>query len=177
MATRRKSIKLFDHDRRTLIELYARRRLPIEQYESRPEALQSFLEEWNRLSGRKDTAGDLMHYMRTQRKAGRWVRLGQDHESAPRTPELSAEETEVLVRIYSENVAALGLGSDVLAYDDEIADLIAKSFLEETGRFVPAYALVAKLTALRKRGLLPKVGEQTKEDDGGGFDDMDAAIG
>ncbi len=63
----------------------------------------------------------------------------------------------MLVGIYRENVSSIELGSDSIGYDEEIADLIAKEFAAEAGRIVPPGDLVATLTALRKRGVLPKV--------------------
>jgi len=177
MATRRMSIKLYVHERQELVELYLQRRIPIDQYESRPRELEALADEWNQRTGRKDAPGDLLHYMRTQRKRSKWVRFDGEHEPAPAVAELSAEETEILVEIFQSNVTVLESGSDVLAYDDEIAQLIAKEFSAETGRVVPAHVLVAKLTALRKRGLLPKVGKRDHNDEERGFTDIDEAIG
>ena len=171
MATRQKSIKLFEHERPLLIELYLRRRIPVDEYERRPEDKQALVDEWNQLTGRTDSTEGVMHYMRTQRKRGLWVRFDGDHEPSTPVIELSAEDGEVLVSIYTENMALLGRGSDVLEYDSEISDLIAKEFFAITGRIVPPHQLVAKLTALRKRGLLPKVSKQPEEPMG--FADID----
>ena len=70
MSMRRQSIKLLDHERRILVDLYLRWRIPVSQFKSRPEDKRRFVEEWNRLSGRKNAPGDVMHYMKTQRKRG-----------------------------------------------------------------------------------------------------------
>lgn len=172
VKTRRRSIRLFDHERRLLVEMYLRRRIPIEQYESRSADLADLVEEWYRLTRRRDTGGELIHYMRTQRKQGQWVRFGGNHQTAPPLPELSAEEIEILVDIYYENVTVLGNGSDVLAYEDETKLFIAREFADQAGRIVAADDLVAKLTAIRKRGLLPKVRDH-KKPDGAGFSDID----
>jgi hypothetical protein len=177
MAMKRKSIKLLDHERQMLIELYLRWRIPIDQFENRPEELSEFTAEWRRLSQRTDTAPDLIHYMRSLRKRGLWVRLEGASATPPALPEMTAEETEVLVNIFYEHVTMLASGSDVLAYDDEIGKLIAKEFLAATERYIPPYQLIAKLTALRKRGLLPKVSDQDVSGDDVGFDDIDEAVG
>jgi hypothetical protein len=95
--------------------------------------------------------------MRTQRMQGKWVRFDGAHLPVPTPSAFSAEDIEALVSIYSEEVAAMGVGSDVLAYEDDIKQLIAKEFVDRRGRVVAADDLVAKLTALRKRGLRPKV--------------------
>jgi hypothetical protein len=177
MASVRNSIRLFDHDRRLLVQLYLRWRIPIDQFEARPEDLEAFTREWRSLSHRKDTGGELVHYMRSQRKRGLWVRLGDSHEIAPPMPELAPEETETLIEIFYENVTLTESGSDVLAYDEETVNLISREFAAKTGRIVPSHQLVAKLTALRKRGLLPKVGNRGKDKEDRGFSDIDQAVG
>ena len=163
MSTRRKSIKLLDHERRILVNLYLKWRIPVSQFKSRPDDKRAFVDEWNHVSGRKDAPCDVMHYMKTQRKRGLWVRLDGEHKAAPPKLKLSAEETEILIEICLEFVTVLGNGSDTLDYDDEVADLIAKAFAQETGRVVPAHELVTKITALRKRGLTPRVKDQEVE--------------
>jgi hypothetical protein len=175
MSVRRKSIKLLEHERQMLVELYLRWRIPIDQFESRPEDLSEFIAEWRRLSQRTDSAADLIHYMRSQRKRSLWVRLENASAPPPPLPELAPEETEILVNIFYEHVTMFASGSDVLAYDDEIGKLIAKEFLAATERYVPPHQLIAKLTALRKRGRLPKVSEQEIGGDDVGFDDIDEA--
>jgi len=164
MTLRRKSVQLDAHDRPLLVEQYLRWRIPVDQFEKRPDDLRRFVEEWHQTSARKDTGEELIHYMRTQRKRNKWVTFDGAHDTAPPLPKLTAEETEILVRIYTENVINMDCGSDVLAYEAEVAALIAKEFSLATNRVVPAHQLVAKLTALRKRGRLPKVGNKERED-------------
>jgi hypothetical protein len=176
MTVRHKSIRLFDHERSLLVKMYLERLIPIEQYESRSAELASLVDEWNKLTGRADSAGDLLHFMRTQRKNGKWVRFDGVHLPVPASPMFSAEDTEALVSIYTEEVAAMGVGSDVLAYEDDIKQLIAKEFADRRGRVVAADDLVAKLTALRKRGLLPKVAVLPEINNKGmGFEDINEA--
>lgn len=158
MAIRRSSIKLLEHELKLLKEMFLTWRIPIDQFDSRPDELAQFTEVWNDATGRNNSGSELVHCMKTFRKRGLWVRLDGNYSSAPPLPELSAEETEALVDIFYEHVTMLENGSDVLSYDDEISTLIAKEFAAASGRFVHAHELVAKLTALRKRGLLPKVG-------------------
>lgn len=176
MPLRRMSIRLNEHERKLMVKLYLRWRIPIDQFDQRPEDKSEFVAEWNRLSKRRDDAADVIHYMKTQRKRNLWVKLENKCLPTPQVIELSAEETEILVRIFRENVTILNYGSDVLSVDDELVQLIVKIFAEETGRFVPPHELVAKLTALRKRGLLSKVEDQgtAKDDDDYGFEDADA---
>jgi hypothetical protein len=175
MALRRMSIKLLAHERLLLIEQFLRWRIPIDQFENRPNELREFTSEWNSSSKRNDAGYELVHYMRTQRKRGLWVKLEDGYAAPPPLPELTAEETEILVGIFNDNVTILESGSDILAYEDDVAQMVAKDFMIHAGRFVPAHQLVAKLTALRKRGLLPKVGERSKPE-GRGFTDIDQAV-
>lgn len=177
MSKRRKPIRLDDHERDALIDLYVERAIPIDQYDERREELDRLRSSWARLTGRRNTSNDLLHYMRNARKNGKWVRLDGNHVKREPCIELSPEETEILVLIYREHVASISLGTDAIAYDDEIADLVAKEFAADTGRAVPGSDLIGALTALRKRGLLPKVERQHHDDEDMGFDDIDLAAG
>ncbi|HEY4259119.1 MAG TPA: hypothetical protein VGM98_03115, partial [Schlesneria sp.] len=162
MTTKKKSIAMFDHERRFLEEAYVRRRIPLDQYEERPTELHALCEEWRSQFGRTEKDEDIFHYMRTRRKngskkCGNWPKLGTNHEPAPTLPDLTAEQKEVLVEIYYEHVADLGNGSDNIAYEPEVMAMIATEFLHRTGRGEIGSMLVGILTAMRKRGLLPKV--------------------
>jgi hypothetical protein len=84
---------------------------------------------------------------------------------------MTAEKIEALVMIYEENVAILGQGTDNIAYDSDISELLVKSFFEITGRGLPAHQLMQKLTALRKRGLLTKVSDMPQPEEDSGYDD------
>jgi hypothetical protein len=172
MSVRRKSIGLFAHDRELLVNLYLKWRIPVDQFEERPDDARQFIAEWKRLSGRDDQPDSIFHYMKTQRKRTRWVRLDGDHEKPPPKVKLTAEETEQLVDTFYEHVTIFEQGSDVLSYSPEMAEFVAKEFSAKIGRTIPAHLVTAKLTALRKRGLLPKVGRRQKGDDAGGFSDI-----
>jgi hypothetical protein len=172
MAVRRKSIGLFAHERQLLVELYLRWRIPIDQFDERPDEAVQFISEWKQVSGRDDTLDSIIHYMKVQRKRSLWVRFDGDHKKSLPKVQLSADETEQLVDIFYENVTLLEHGSDVLSYLPDVADFVARIFSAKVGRTVPAHLVVSKLTALRKRGLLPKVGRRQKGDDAGGFSDI-----
>ncbi len=172
MAVRRKAMHLFDHERKILVKLYLKYKIPIDQFDARPREKAEFIDEWNSKSKRSDSADEVFHYMERQRKSSKWVKLGQHGKRSPPPPELSAEHTEALVDIFTENMTALWVGSDALSHDDEMANLIAKEFELETGTYVEPHVLVTKLKALRKRGLLPKVGDEKREAAERGFDDV-----
>ena len=160
MKQKHKSIKLTSTERESLVELYLKTRIPIDQFEKRPADLARFVRTWSKITGRADTDCDLIHYMKTQRKRKLWVTFDGDHMKSPSIAgTLNAEETQILVAIYEENVASIGLGSDNLSHDSEIAELIEKEFAHRTRRRVPAMLLTAVLTTLRKKKNLPRVNE------------------
>jgi len=163
-------------ERALLVRLYLNRRIPVDQYERLPGDLQALTVQWNQLTGRQVTGPDLFHYMRTQRKRGLWVTFDGAHLVGPEVAHFSADETELLVSLYGMHVAGKLSGSDAMAYDEEVVAILGKEFAATTGRIVLAHEIVAKLTGLRKRGLLPKVGEQENRDDIG-FTDIDEAAG
>lgn len=177
MATKRKSIKLDEHERATLIDLYVEKAIPVDQYDERREELGELQQEWSRLTGRDNSPNDLFHYMRNQRKNGKWVRLNGKHVKRNPQVTLTAEETELLVEIYREHVASIATGTDAIGYDEEITALIAKEFSVNARRVLPGSDLIAALTALRKRGLLPRIEKQVRDDDELGFSDIDLATG
>lgn len=154
----KKKISLSPHERDTLIKLYLKWRIPIGQFQRRPTELEAFMVEWRSLTGRTDTAGEVIHYMRNQRKQGLWVTLEDMALQAPPLACFTAEESELLVELFKKNVTAAGEGSDVLDQEPEVAENIAKEFAKITGRVVAQNDITAKLTALRRRGTFPKVG-------------------
>jgi hypothetical protein len=173
LVQKRKSIKILPGEKRLLETLYLTRRTSIEQYEELPDELRSLTNEWNDQTGRNDLPGDVLHYMRSRRKHSDWPRLEGAQRKSPVHRKFTADETEILVDIYREHVLPMDLGSDAIGYNDEIANLIEREFRMRAGRRVPGHELNAKLTRLRKRGLLPKLGKQGSGNDGG-FQDFDA---
>ena len=179
MAGRKKSISLLPHERQVLIDVYLHLRIPVDQYEARPDELAYLTQEFNDLTGREESSGELIRYMRNRRKNSDWVTLDGNHVAAPSLPPLTAEETILLIQIHKSNVTDVYANcTDVLAHTPELADLIAKEFSQMAGRVVPSHILVAKLTALRKRGMLDKIDpSSTADNEDMGFGDIDEAVG
>lgn len=173
MTTRRKSILLQPHERQCLIDLYMEREIPLDQYEERKDELAELCNAFCQETGRSDKSGDIFHYMRNQRKSSKWVTLDGKHKQKKPPVDLTADEKEVLLKIVTENLTSLGMGTDELGYDEAIASLIAKEFLARTGRGVPSGELIAVVTAIRKRGLMEKVEDVYKKPEDAGFDDID----
>jgi hypothetical protein len=174
MGVRRKSIRIYGHERQFLVEIYLLKKIPIDQYEVRQADLHRLGQEWRAHCQCTESDQEILHYMRTQRKSGLWVRFDGVHQSAPVLPKLPAEHMEVLIDIYYEHLITFDNGSDVLAYEPEIAKMVETEFEHRTMRRVPARQLIGILTAVRKRGLLPKVRDHEKRGDPGiGFSDID----
>lgn len=176
-ATRKPCIKLAPHEKRMLEELYSRRRIPRDQYKKRPQELVALVEEWNKLSGRVDTPDDVIRYIINRQKNKDWVTFDGNHLSAPPSENLTADQVDILVQIYTEDVLVFGRGSDALASDAELRELISREFAARTNRIVPGYALAAILETMRKEGLLPLLGDmnaqqQKPSDDGDAFRDI-----
>jgi len=177
VSKKKRSIRLTQHERESLVQLYVESAIPVDQYEERPEELSELCIQWQKETGRTDPSGDILHYMRSQRKMGKWVRLGKDFVKRKPRVKLDADETELLIRIVQEHVTSLGSGTDNIAYEAEVGSLIAKEFSTETGRRVPPGDLIAAVTAIRKRGLLDKVEKSDAASEDVGFKDIDQATG
>jgi hypothetical protein len=141
-----------------LRRLYVQFKIPTDQFKRRPEDFQNFVQMWNDLSGRSDTAGDVLHYMVTKRKAGarlnpRWPVFDGNHRTAPSTSHLFNEkEWAIIEEIYRREILSLGIGTDSLAFDEELADRVAEAFARRTGRIIPPLIVAAAIEARRKRG-------------------------
>jgi hypothetical protein len=179
MSKKKRSIALLPHERKVLEDLYLQFRIPVDQFESRPDELAKFTQEFNELTGRVEVSGELIRFMRNRRKNSDWLTLDGNHLVTPPLPPLTAEETILLIQIYKANVTdVFGNCTDVLAHNSDIADIIVSEFAQAAGRVVPAHVLVTKLTALRKRGMLDRVEDSKSADDGDvGFGDIDEATG
>lgn len=171
-------MKVASHEKQALVDLYIEKAVPIDQFEERQNDLRELCDSWNQVTGRSDTPEDVLHYMRTQRKVGKWIKLGSNHVKRERKLVLNAEEKEMLVAIVHENMSLLGCGTDEIAYDPEIAAALVKEFSLAAGRIVLPGDLIAEVTAIRKRGLLPRI-EGVRDSNGGsvGFGDIDQAVG
>lgn len=176
---RKKKIVLLPHERDALIKLYLKWRIPIGQFQRRPAEQDDFMAEWRSLTGRSDTAGEVIHYMRNQRQQALWVRLEGKALPAPPLAKFTADESDLLVELFKKYVTAAGEGSGVLDQEPEIAQNIASEFATLTGRVVPPNDITAKLTALRRRGTFPTVGRKISHASPAsdvGFADIDEAL-
>src|SRR5438876_7588 len=100
MTKRRKSIRLFPHERQTLIDVYLKWGFAVDSYESLPDELEALTDEWRHRCGRQADPQAVFHYMRNERKSSRWVRFDGKHKEPPPIPTLTATELEILVAVY-----------------------------------------------------------------------------
>ena len=85
-----------------------------------------------------------------------------------------------MVQIYVEDVLVFGRGSDFLASNEEVRDLVSREFAARTNKIIPGLRLAAILEAKRKAGLLPLLADIPDEqmrvhEDGAAFSDIDQA--
>jgi hypothetical protein len=179
-ATRRPCIKVTPPEKRTLEELYIRKRVPTDQFKERPDALAMLVDDWCKLTGRVEAVDEVARYMINRRKNHDWPTLGDDHLPSPQHEELTADERDILVQIYVEDVLVFGRASDILSSDEQIRDLVSREFAAKTNRIVPGLRLAAILEAMRKGGLLPLLADIPNDqmrvhEDGAAFSDIDQA--
>ena len=165
------------HEVAALQQLYLNHRVPTDQFLRRPVELQAFVDEWNASVGREDSADDVLHYMKSKRKQGKWPRLNGDCKENPSLASLfTPEQVETLVDIYQSEVIPLGIGSNSLPSHPDVLAYLVREFVDRTRLRLPDVLLVAKLEELRKDGMLPKVGKRA-ESNGMGFSDIDEVAG
>ncbi len=148
--------------------LYVRQKIPTDQYKRRPEELRKLTDRFNALTERNDKADDLLHFMITQRKQGKWPKLGTAHRKLARVQLdlLTAEEWKILDEIYLD----MNVGSDNYAYNVELRRELARRFSASACRLLPARTLCAALERRRKEGSLPRLTDKPAKP----FGDIDA---
>jgi hypothetical protein len=108
------------------------------------------VESWNGLTGRREAAPDVLHYMITRRKKSNWEKLGRDAGGtfSRQRLDLSIEEIAHLDSIHEEFQVA----SDNFALIPELAQRLQHEFGRRTGRIVPPMVLAAEMINRRKAG-------------------------
>ncbi len=165
--THRRTIPMLDAEDSVLRSLYRSFRIPVGQYNRRRRALRRLTSLFNTATGRSVVAEDLLHYMITRRKQGRWETLNGDHKRlAPVLDDLLApEEWLVLDEVYVQ----IGIGADTYFFDHEAAHEFASELSRRLERPFETHALAAAIVERRKSGSLPKLEPAAEH----GFDDID----
>jgi len=116
---------------------------------------------WRGLTGRSDPNGDILHLCGMSAKCGRWPTLDGEHLSKPKTPTLSADDVETLKEVYDDFVVAFGSAprtSPTMTTSRRSLHGICRPRRPRRS----GGQLIARLTELRKRGLLTKVADVPK---------------
>jgi hypothetical protein len=170
MPTKRAVLQLLAHEDELLRTLYREFGIPTDQYPQRADDLLRLVNGWNKLTGRNESAPDILHYMISRRKKKNWEKLGRSETrgTAPERLPFSPEELEQIDAIHE----GLQIPSDNYAINPEAAEKLMKEFAHRTGRIVPPMILAAAMIYRRKNGnlatLKPKSDEQNL-----GFADID----
>jgi len=169
MPRTRQSLHLLPYEDELLRTLYRDFDIPTDQYPMRADDLRRFVETWNNLTGRKEPESDVLHYMITRRKSGKWERLGRDAGqgfSRPRV-DFTEEELQHLDAIHEE----LQIASDNFALNSDLAEKLQREFARRTGRIVPSMILAAEMINRRKAGALATLKPKSADEDLG-FSDI-----
>ena len=164
----RKCIRLSIDQDQVLRSLHRDSGIPDGQFVQRPRFWISFTQLWNDATGRSDSPEEVLHYIMTKRKKGKWFRFGTEHEKLPNPePDLfSVEQWAILDDIYKE----LGIGADNFLFDSGQRDEMFRRFVARTDVQISPLLFSAAIVARRKAGNLPK----TESGNGArGFNDMD----
>lgn len=169
MPTTRQSLRLLPHENEVLRTLYREYDIPTDQYPQRAEDLNRLVENWNNLTGRKEGAPDVLHFMITRRKKGEWEKLGRNagKDFSRPTVEFSEEELKHLDAIHEE----FQIASDNFALDAKLAEKLQKEFARRAGRIVPPMILAAAMINRRKAGALATLKPKSDDQDLG-FSDI-----
>src|SRR5262245_40878980 len=170
MTTPRQTLHLQKDEDESLRVLYREFNIPTDQYPQRPDDLQRLVSAWNDLTGRNESAPDVLHYMITRRKKGQWERLGRGAGRDFHRPQVAFTDEEIkhLDAIHEE----LQVASDNYAINAEAAKRLQEEFARRTGRVIPPMVLAAAMTRRRKAGALATLKPKSDGKDLG-FSDID----
>jgi hypothetical protein len=150
--------------------LYVRWRIPRGQYKKNADYLAEFTGLWNNLSGRHDSAHDVLHYMETQQKitsrlAEPWPTFKGEHRRLPPVADVITPAHAAVVRqLYILHILPLEIGTDSLSYRPELVDLLASEFFKATRINVPGMLLASWIETQRKAGRWITLRNQGYED-------------
>lgn len=169
MPTTRQSLRMLPHEDELLRTLYRDFNIPTDQYPQRPDDLIRLVESWNSLTGRAESAPDVLHYMITRRKKGKWEKLGRDAGNGFTQPTVAFNEDELqhLDAIHEE----LQIASDNFALNADLAQKLQQEFARRAGRIVPAMILAAAMINRRKARALATLKPKSDDQDLG-FSDI-----
>jgi hypothetical protein len=170
MPVRRPKLKLQNDEEELLRTLYREYDIPTDQYPHRPDDLQRLVAAWNNLTGRNESASDVLHFMISRRKKGKWEKLGREAAKDYQKPQASFTDEDFahFDAIHEE----LQIASDNYALNTDAAKRLQEEFARRTGRVIPAMILAAAMITRRKAGALATLKPKANDQDLG-FSDID----
>lgn len=169
MRHHRRTLPLSPADHAALKKLYLAKRLGRDQYAKLPHELADLTDNFNAMTGRKETPEDILHYVRTKAKAGKMGTHGDDWVRISPLPEdfLSERELKILVSIRRQ----MKIAEDNIAHDSGLTRELEKRFAARAGRRVSGLLLATYLMQLRKHGQLETLDQRHEPEEP--FSDMD----
>ena len=132
---------------------------------------------FNEMTGNCYTPMQIYHYIETQQKITArleepWPTFDGAHKVLPPIETaLNAATMLVLRAIWIEIAVPRNLGTDAVAYHEDVVLMIEREFARRTGISVPGMLLVAAAESERKRGTWVRLKDHTGA--AGDFDDID----
>lgn len=166
----KRKLKLSPDQDQCLRALYRQFDVTTDDLPRYPKVLRELVSTFNGLTDRSDAPEDVLHYMMTLRKLGKWEKIGRG-----RTPngafleKFDADDWTAIDAIYEE----LQISSDSFAFDDKLSRKFANEFAKQRGRVVPPMVLAAAVVKRRKDAKLKTLKPKAKDGDLA-FADMDA---
>jgi hypothetical protein len=166
MKSIKHKLNLDSAEDRALRALYRSNCFGVDVYAKAPHLLRVLVDAFNAATSRSDSPEDVLHYMRTVRKAGDWETLGTEARrldpSEYAIPSLTPEEKDALIEEYLE-IGRIhgGIGNDSFAHDPSLRVELERAFFGRSARFINGLLLIAVLTDIRKAGCLEKVTEHS----------------
>ncbi|MDC0936195.1 hypothetical protein OAS39_07895 [Pirellulales bacterium] len=174
-GTTRTKLQLKPEEDHLLRILYKQFGITTDNFPRVPDKLEEFTNTFNGLTGRSDTAPEILHYMITRRKKSNWVKLGRqkqaDLEQSP-SYQFTKDDWRHIDAIYEE----FQIPSDNFSLDPELSKKLQDEFARRSGRIIPALVISAAMVTRRKAGKLATLKPKTTERDLG-FADIDELTG
>jgi hypothetical protein len=123
------------------------------------------------------STGQVLHYIDTQQKITSrleepWPTFAGAHKVLPPVASVLNDAHMLVLRaIWLELIVPMGLGTDSIAYRDDVVALLEREFKRRTGLSVPGMLLAAAAETERKRGDWLRLRDYPDGDVG--FNDLD----
>lgn len=169
---KRKPIRLTKDQDHYLRKQYKQWGIPRGQYKSHWDYMEAFTERFNAMMGCSFTPNEVYHYIETQQKITSrlevpWPRFEGAHKRLPPIASvLTPAHLKALRTIWRRFIAPRNLGTDAVAYCEELVQLLSHEFYKATKLHVPGMVLLSAVENERKQGNWDRLKDS-------GFDDLD----